>query len=137
MYNFHTAVIPSLVEELKVLVDEHKPSVTLQWTKPSNIWTVQEVMSHEIRFSPCQSRQYGHSMYTELPPLEGYCRDITLGREQLRPLTTYDFEVRAVSSDGAGPWTAVTKHFCKHLTPNSIACSKYYYKKTIGRNLSA
>lgn len=123
MYYSHKGVIPSMVEELKVLVDEHKPSVTLQWMMPSNIWTVQEVTSHEIRFSPYQSR-----WYTELPPLEGHCRDITLGRVQLKPLTTYTFEVRAVSSDGAGPWTVVTKHFCKHLTFQPI----YTTKKTTG-----
>ena len=127
VYNSHAGLF---VQGLEVLVDEHEPSVTLQWTMPSNIWTVQEVMSHEIRFSP---RQYGDRMYTVLPP----CCDITLGREQLKPLTMYDFEVRAIRTDGAGPWTVVTKYFCKHLIPYPIACSKYYYKKMIGKNLSA
>ena len=67
-------------------------------------------MSYEVRFRPRLSQQY-----KELPPVNCHCHDITLGRERLKPLTTYDFEVRAVSSDGAGPWAAVTQYSCKQF----------------------
>ena len=110
---FIAGLIPGLVQELKAVVEERKPTMMLQWKVPSNIWNVKEITSHEIRFKSCQQSEQYHF----LPSLGSDCRDITLGRDRLKPLTEYDFEVRAVSSDGAGPWTAVKKHFCKHIFP--------------------
>ena len=100
----------------KTSINGHVPSLMLCWEMPSNIKTAQEIQSYKVRFRPYLSQQY-----KELPPIDRHCRDITLGREQLKPLTTYDFEVKAVSSDGAGPWTAVTKHFCKHTVCSQSA----------------
>lgn len=134
---FLVGLIPGLVQELKAVVEERKPTMTLQWKVPSNIWNVKEVTSHEIRFKSSRQsasfpyphkgsrqRQYNATptqqkseQYQYLPSLGSHCRDMTLGREQLKPLTEYDFEVRAVSSDGAGPWTAVTQYFCKYIFP--------------------
>ena len=104
---------PGPVENLKVAVNPNVPSVTLTWNAPGpveNLKVAVNPMSYEVRFRPRLSQQY-----KELPPVDCHCRDITLGRERLKPLTTYDFEVRAVSSDGAGPWTAVTQYFCKQF----------------------
>ena len=134
---FLAGLIPGLVQELKAVVEEHKPTMTLQWKVPSNIWNVKEVTSHEVRLKSSRQsasfpyphkgsrqRQYNATptqqkseQYQYLPSLGSHCRDMTLGREQLKPLTEYDFEVRAVSSDGAGPWTAVTQYFCKYIFP--------------------
>ena len=99
--------VPDQVKNLKIIVKPDVPSVILMWESPQNI-RAEDVTEHHIRFKP----QLSCNMFQQLS-VSGHRRKITLGRDRLKPLTKYDFEVRAVTSDGAGPWTAVTKYFCK------------------------
>lgn len=133
-----TGLVPGLVQ-LQASSDGREPSLTLHWEMPSNISTVQEITAHEIRFREHHTPQNNSSQhqstsqhwrppryqmqpqYQKLPPVNGHCRKITLGRKDgLKPLTSYDLEVRTISSDGEGPWTAITKYFCKLCIPNMV-----------------
>jgi len=81
---------------------------------PRNVSRVQEITAHEVRFRLHQPpMEWG---YQQLPPVDGHCREITLGRKEgVQPLANYVFEVRAISADSPGPWTSITKYFCKLL----------------------
>ena len=99
------------------------PSVMLTWDPPQNI-KAEDVTRYHIHFKPQESR----NTFQQLS-VDGHHHEITLGRKQLKPLTTYDFKVRAVSRSGEGPWTAATKYFCKD-TPycqlRSSLCQELY-----------
>ena len=100
--------VPDQVKDLEIKVKPDVPSVILTWDPPQNI-RAEDVTKYHIRFKP----QLRSNTFQQVP-VNGHHHEITFGREQLKPLTKYYFEVRAVSSEGEGPWTAVTKYFCKH-----------------------
>ena len=102
-----SCTVPDSVKNLKIKVKPDVPSVMLTWDPPQNI-KAEDVTRYHIHFKPQESC----NVFQQLS-VDGHHHKITLGRKQLKPLTTYDFKVRAVSSDGEGPWTAVTKYFCK------------------------
>ena len=118
--------VPDQVKDLEIKVKPDVPSVILMWESPQNI-RAEDVTEHHIRFKP----QLSCNAFQQLS-VNGHHREITLGRDRLKPLTEYDFEVRAVTSDGAGPWTPVTKYFCKDTPPalfpsSPLSPTKIYY----------
>ena len=146
---YTAGLIPGRVK-LQASSNGHEPSLTLHWEMPSNISTVQQITAHEIQFRPHYSPQNSswhqsppqyqqpplyqtQPQYQKLPPVDSLCRDITLGRKDgLQPLRYYDLEVRAISMDGAGPWTAIIAYFRKlcimliaSLIPTLLQVSMY------------
>ena len=89
-------------------MDPSTGSLFLEWERPMNCETDQDVTAYDIRFRPS-----GSSVE------EGYCklmlkaptRSILLTRESgLRPLMKYDFEVRARNTSYDGNWSRETKY---------------------------
>ena len=118
-----SCTVPDSVKNLKIKVKPDVPSVMVTWDPPQNI-KAEDVTRYHIHFKPQESCNTFQRL-----SVDGHHHEITLGRTKLKPLTTYDFKVRAVSSDGGGPWTAVTKCFCKD-TPysqlKSSLCQELY-----------
>ena len=102
MISSPAALVPGPVQNLKSTLDASKHSLILSWDKPSNAKTSGDVTAYDVRFRPSASR-IG----------EGYCKrtvnapttSILLTEETgLRPLTMYDFEVRAHNDGHEGKW---------------------------------
>ena len=122
-----SCTVPDSVKNLKIKVKPDVPSVMLTWDPPQNI-KAEDVTRYHIHFKPQESC----NTFQQLS-VDGHHHEITLGKKELKPLTTYDFKVRAVSSDGEGLWTAVTECFCKD-TPysqlRSCLCQELYLGHT-------
>ena len=101
-------LFPGEVQNLRAKMDTSTPSLILEWNKPSNCVTDQDVTSYDIRFRPSGS-----------PDEEGYCNvtvrapatSIVLTRESgLTPLVEYQFEVRAKNPSYDGNWSSKSKY---------------------------
>ena len=70
-----------------------------------------DVKSYDIRFKPC-GREGNYCQKAVVAP----ATSIFLTRESgLKPMTKYDFEVRAQSSDQEGKWTKHSKYISKFV----------------------
>jgi len=80
----------------------------LNWDKPGNVKTSEEVKIYDIRFRPAGSWwRKGYRKVTVDSP----ATSVHLTRENgLNALTTYDFEVRARSDHCEGEWSKVSKY---------------------------
>ena len=101
-------LFPGEVQNLRANMDTSTPSLILEWDKPLNCETDQDVTSYDIRFRPSGS-----------PDEESYCNmtvrapatSIVLTRESgLAPLVEYDFDVRAKNSGYDGNWSSKSKY---------------------------
>ena len=80
----------------------------LEWDKPMNCETVQDVTTYDVRFKPCTSleRKDYHMM-----TVKATARNIILTRESgLKPLKNYEFEVRARNAGYEGNWSGILEH---------------------------
>ena len=101
-------LFPGEVQNLQAKMDTSTPSLILEWDKPSNCETDQDVTSYDIRFRPSGS-----------PDEESCCNmtvrapatSIVLTRESgLTPLVDYEFEVRAKNPGYDGKWSSKSKY---------------------------
>ena len=90
------------------MLDTSGPSLTLNWDRPSNTQTAEDVRAYIIRFRPsgCVREDAYYEMTVSAP-----VTNILLTREDgLKPLTGYDFEVRAQNGDNNGEWSTVSQY---------------------------
>jgi len=104
-----TALVPGQVQNLRSTLDTNIPSLTLNWDKPSNVKTAEEVTAYDIRFRTAGSLlRSGYHMVTVDSPAASALLTIENG---LNPQTRYDFEVRARNADHCeGKWSKVSKY---------------------------
>ena len=89
-------------------LDTSKPSLTLNWDRPFNAQTAEDVGTYNIRFRP--SGRVREDAYCEMT-VKSPTTSIVLTREDgLKPLTKYDFEVRAQNDDHEGEWSTVSEY---------------------------
>jgi len=102
------ALVPEKVQKLKSVLDESKPSLTLNWDRPYNTQTCEDVRAYTIRFRPSGSvREDSYCKMT----VSARITSIVLTREDgLKTLTKYDFEVRAQNDDHEGEWSTVSEY---------------------------
>jgi len=109
-----TALVPGQVQNLRSTLDTNIPTLTLNWDKPSNVKTAEEVTAYDIRFRPAGSwwRKGYHTM-----TVDSSATTVPLTRENgLNPLTTYDFEVRARNAGlHEGEWNKVSKYIGMYI----------------------
>ena len=82
--------------------------LTLEWDKPKNCETVQDVTVYDVRFKPCTSleRKDYHMMTVKVT-----ARNNLLTREYgLKLLKNYEFEVRAQNAGYEGNWSGILEH---------------------------
>jgi len=109
VYVISTALVPGKVQNLRSTLDITVPTLTLHWDKPKNITTDGDVKSYDIRFKPC-GREGNYCKKTVVAP----ATSILLTRESgLKPMTKYDFEIRAQNSYREGKWTKHSKYIGK------------------------
>ena len=101
------ALGPGQVQNLASTPNPDIPTLTLTWDKPKNMYlTDRDVMSYDIRFKPC-GREGNYCKETVVAP----ATSILLTRESgLKPLTKYDFDVRAQSVFQEGRWSTLSKY---------------------------
>ena len=103
------ALVPEKVQNLKSVLDESKPSLTLNWDRPNNTQTFQDVRKYSIRFRPSGSVK--EDAYCKVTVNSAPKMSIVLTRDDgLKPLTKYDFEVRAQNDDHEGEWSTVSEY---------------------------
>ena len=89
-------------------MDSSTGSLTLEWDRPINCETGQDVTAYDIRFKPCTSLdKKDYCMMTVKAP----ARNIILTRESgLKPLKNYELEVRARNTGYEGNWSGILEH---------------------------
>jgi len=93
---------------LRYDLDTSKPSLILNWDRPFNAQTAEDVGTYNIRFRP--SGRVREDAYCEMT-VKSPTTSIVLTREDgLKPLTKYDFEVRAQNDDHEGEWSTVSEY---------------------------
>ena len=104
----YLALTPGPVQNLKAVVNKHKPSVTLNWSPPDSSAEGENcITKYDIRFKSdgdfYHEKTVGRSTTS-----------IVLGRSLgLKPLLEYNFEVRARNAYTAGKWEKVTAYVGK------------------------
>ena len=101
-------LLPGEVQNLKSTSDRSTGSLSLEWDRPINCETDQDVTAYDIRFRPSGSSvEEGYCKVTVKAPT----RSIVLTRESgLKPLMRYDFEVRAQNASYDGNWSRESKY---------------------------
>ena len=96
------------VQNLRSTMDPSTGSMFLEWDRPTNCETDQDMTAYDIRFRPSGgSVEEGYCKVT----LKAPTRSIFLTRESgLRPLMKYDFEVRARNTSYDGNWSRESKY---------------------------
>ena len=84
-------------------MDRSTGSLFLEWDRPTNCETDQDLTAYDIRFRPSgSSDEEGYYKMT----VKAQTRSILLTRELgLRPLMKYDLEVRAINASYDGNWS--------------------------------
>jgi len=115
---------------LRSVLDTSKPSLTLNWDRPNNTQSTEDVGMYNIRFRPSGSvREDAYCMMTVNAPTTS----IVLTREDgLKTLTKYDFEVRAHNDDHEGEWSTVSEYIgtcvlnmCSCILMNVLESKEY------------
>ena len=106
---------------MRSVLDKSKPSLTLHWDRPNNTQTVEDVRTYNIRFRPFGSmKQDAYCTMTVNAPKTS----VLLTREDgLKPLTKYDFEVRAQNDDHEGEWSMVSEYIGTFVLNMSYVCT--------------
>ena len=101
-------LFPGEVQNLTSTLDPSTGSLSLEWDRPTNCETDQDVTAYDIRFRPSGSSvEEGYCKLTVKAPT----RSIVLTRESgVRPLMRYDFEVRAQNASYDGNWSRESKY---------------------------
>ena len=106
---------------MKSTSDPSIGSMFLEWDRPANCETGQDVTAYDIRFRPSGgSVEEGYCKVTVKSPT----RSILLTKESgVRPLMRYDFEVRARNASYDGNWSRESKYIgmCISLLFETIA----------------
>ena len=108
-------------------MDPSTGSLILEWDRPMNCETGQDVTAYDIRFKPCTClEKKGYCMMTVKAP----ARNILLTRESgLKPLKNYEFEVRARNTGYEGNWSGILEHIgmsiCVFLSMFRPVCMYY------------
>ena len=72
-----------------------------------------DLVSYHIRFKPRSGWEGNYCEKKVNPP----ATNVVLTRKSgLKPMTNYDFEVRAQSSHHEGKWTKISKYICKFMS---------------------
>ena len=89
-------------------MDPSTGSLFLEWDRPMNCETVEDVTVYDVRFKPCASlEKKDYCMMTVKAP----ARSILLTRESgLKPLKNYELEVRARNAGYEGNWNGILEH---------------------------
>jgi len=105
---FYTALVPGKVQNLRSVLDKSKPSLILNWDRPDNTQSTEDVRAYNVRFRTFGSKKEdAYFMMSVNAPKTS----ILLTREDgLKPLTKYDFEVRAQNDDHEGEWSTVSEY---------------------------
>ena len=101
-------LLPAEVQNLKPKMDPRTGFLTLEWDKPKNCETVQDVTVYDVRFKPCTSlERKDYQMMT----VKATARNIILTRESgLKLLKNYQFEVRTRNAGYEGKWSGTLEH---------------------------
>jgi len=108
--SFHipAALVPGHVQNVRSTLDTNALALTLNWDKPKNTVTNGDEMSYDIRFKLTGSGWEGNYFKMNVNPP---ATSILLTRESgLKPMTKYDFEIRAQSFYHEGKWTKHSKY---------------------------
>ena len=93
---------------MRSVLDTSRPSLTLNWDRPNNTQSTEDVGTYNIRFRP--SGSVGEDTYCMMT-VNAPTTSIVLTREDgLKTLTKYDFEVRAQNDDHEGEWSTVSEY---------------------------
>ena len=89
-------------------MDPSTGSMFLEWDRPINCETGQDVTAYDVRFKQCTSLdKKDYCMMTVKAPE----RNILLTRESgLKPLKIYKFEVRARNAGYEGNWSEISEY---------------------------
>jgi len=126
----YIALVPGEVQNLRSVLDTSRPSLTLNWDRPNNTQSTEDVGRYNIRFRPSGSvREDAYCMMTVNAPTTS----IVLTREDgLKTLTKYDFEVRAHNDDHEGEWSTVSEYIgtcvlnmCSCILMNVLESKEY------------
>ena len=108
IYFFPAALVPGQVQNLRSTLESDILSLTLNWDKPSNVKTAEEVTAYDIRFRP--AGRWWIQGYHKMT-MDSSATSVVLTRQNgLNPLTTYEFEVRAQNDHCEGEWSKVSKY---------------------------
>ena len=101
-------LLPAEVQNLTPKMDPRTGFLTLEWDKPMNCETDQDVTVYDVRFKPCTNlERKDYQMMT----VKATARNIILTRESgLKPLKNYQFEVRARNAGYEGDWSGTLEH---------------------------
>jgi len=121
-YVIPAAPVPGQVQNLRSTLDPDIPTLTLHWDKPRNMTADGDITCYDIRFKPC-GREGSYSEETVVAPATSILLTRELG---LRPLTKYNFDVRAQSVSGEGRWSRLSEYIgmCLFacLSTNCVFC---------------
>ena len=100
------ALLPEQVQNLRSIPDTNAATLTLNWDKPSNVKTAEDVTAYDIRFRPARSLwKKGYHKMT----VDSSATSVVLTRENgLKPLTMYDYKIRARNDHCKGEWSNVS-----------------------------
>ena len=89
-------------------MDSSTGFLILEWDKPTNCETDQDVTAYDVRFKPCTSlERKDYQMMT----VKATARNIILTRESgLKLLKNYQFEVRTRNAGYEGKWSGTLEH---------------------------
>ena len=108
IYFFPAALVPGQVQNLRSTLESDILSLTLNWDKPSNVKTAEEVTAYDIHFRP--AGRWWIQGYHKMT-VDSSATSVVLTRENgLNPLTMYEFEVRARNDHCEGEWSKVSKY---------------------------
>ena len=107
---------------MRSVLDTSRPSLTLNWDRPNNTQSTEDVGTYNIRFRP--SGSVGEDTYCMMT-VNAPTTSIVLTREDgLKTLTKYDFEVRAQNDDHEGEWSTVSEYIGTCVL-NMCSCISY------------
>ena len=97
-----------MVQNLRSVPDTSGPSLTLNWDRPNNTQTATDVGTYIIRFRPsgCMREDSYCNMTVKAPTTS----ILITTQDGLKPLTKYDFEVRAQNENHEGEWSSVSEY---------------------------
>ena len=98
---------------MRSTLDANVPTLTLNWDKPSNVLTAEEVTAYDIRFRPTENWcEKGYHNMT----VDSSVASVLLTRENgLNPQIRYDFEIRARNDHTEGEWSKISKYLGMYI----------------------
>ena len=108
MNSHFLGLVPGEVQNLRSTLNTSVGSLFLEWDRPTNCETDQDLTAYDIRFSPSGSlERKDYCMIT----VKATARNRLLTRESgLKPHKNYDLEVRARNTGYEGNWSGILQH---------------------------